>query len=247
MPKTAICLSGELRSIDKTFPLIEKNILSRFSDYDIFYFTWTDDPDLDKLRVLIKTGRVKDLDLKARMSFNEDEYFPKKPLKTNYQNIIRQLYCLKQVNDLKSQYEDENNFKYDIVVRIRPDLLLLNDSSLPENFEQSDFNYLHLLNHDNWHGYCDRFYVSNSPNMDILSNRINDVRYYSESGGSQQYEAFLKFISVWHDIDIKRINTLKTCLLRTNGVTEGEIVAVERGEIEIRPDGIYHLLDENYI
>lgn len=247
MPKTAICFSGELRSIDVTLPLLEKNVFSRFSDYDIFCFTWTDDPDIAKIQHLIRTGKVKDIELQPRKSFDVDKFFPKKPIKTNYETIIRQLYCVKRANSIKTTYAIDNKINYDIVVRVRPDLLVLNDTFLPEDFEKRDFNYIHLLDHDNWHGSCDRFYVSNNKNMDIISTRMDYLNYYSRSGGSQQHEAFLKFTTVWCEIEEKRIEGLKTCLLRTDGTKEGEIISVEKGEIEMREDGIYHLITQAYI
>lgn len=247
MPKTAICFSGELRSIDKTFPILESNILSKFSDYDIFYFTWADDPDIDKLKYLIKTNRIKDIEIKSRETFDEDFFFPKKPLKTNFQSIIRQLYCLKKVNDLKCQYELEHDFKYDIVVRIRPDLNLLDDTKLSEDFEKKDFSKLYLLDHDNWHGFSDRFYVSNSSNMDILSNRIEVLQKYSDMGGSQQYEAFLQYVTIDNDIEVERIEGLKTCLQRNDGSQAGELISIKNGEIEWRDGGIFHISSGNFI
>lgn len=251
MPKTAICFSGELRSIEKTLPLIQEKVLSKFSDYDIFYFTWTDDPQIDKLKYLIKTNKIKDIELKPRPHFTEDVYFPKKPLKTNYQNIIRQLYCVKEVNDLKCRYENENHFKYDIVVRIRPDLKIT-EGELPSNFELGPFDRLYTLDHDNWHGTCDRFYISNSPIMDIVSNRIEGLRSYSELGGSQQYEGFLHYILALNEIPTEQLS-LKTRLLRPDGSEAGELVSIERGELvwkeepELKEFRLFHIEDNSFI
>ena len=50
--KTAICLSGELRSIDKCIDGWKEKILPKLGDYDLFYFAWDDDPDKSKLKYL---------------------------------------------------------------------------------------------------------------------------------------------------------------------------------------------------
>ena len=43
--KTAICLSGELRSIDKCIDGWKEKMLPKLGECDLFYFAWDDDPD----------------------------------------------------------------------------------------------------------------------------------------------------------------------------------------------------------
>lgn len=249
MPKTAICFSGEIRSLKDTFESIKKNILSKFSDYDIFYFGWKDDPNIDDIKILLETGRVKTILLEERLTFVENHYFPEnRPSWINYQAALRQFYCLQRVNDLKCNTEKSEEFIYDIVVRIRPDLLILNDTSLPYNFETNDFCKIYTLNHDKWHGTCDRFYASNSKNMDILSNRINFIKYFTNLGFlTHLYEAFFKFVIVYNEISEEIIETLETCLLRTDGTQSGEIISVKKGEIRMDGDRIFHILQNCYV
>lgn len=240
--RTAICFSGELRSLDKTFHLLEKNILSKFSNYDIFIFTWADDPDLDKGYIFTETEH-----------FNIFQQEPRKDLNIDLinehatQGMFRQLYCLQQCNKLKQQFEEANNFKYDIVVRVRPDLLLLDDSGLPDNIEEYDFSKLWTLNHDDWHGYCDRFYITNSKNMDLIANGYDLLPYYIRIGGNSFYERFLMFLVNYHGIEVETLDCLKTCLLRVNGERVGELIHIEQGIIERREDGIWHRALDSYI
>lgn len=247
--RTAICFGGELRTIEQTLPLIQERILSHFSNYDIFFFTWTDDPNLKSIKYLLKTNKVVDFDWEPRKSFDIKTMFPNKPLDIQWQCIPRQLYCIKKVNDIKSQYEKDNNFKYDMVVRIRPDLLVIHDSWLDENIETLDMkNNIYMLDHDKWHGCCDRFFISSSENMDFISNGINDLTHYSEIGGRNYGEGFLQFLINYHlDISITELS-LKTCLLRNNGVREGELIHIEQGTIERHEDGkIWHKIQGSYI
>jgi len=240
MTKTAICISGELRSIDTCFPKLQTNVLDTLADYDIYYFGWTDDPNIDKLSILEKHPNIKDIAIESRKKFNIDYYYPIKQPNIQYLNILRQFYCLQAVNNLKNSH----NISYDINIRVRPDLYIRN--KLQEDLYECDMNKLWLLDHDNWHGYSDRLYISNTPIMDIVSNRIDNIREYNLLGAIAEYEGFLQFVCNCHDVEVDRLS-LKTHLLRTNGDTEGELVALERGEIELRPRGIYHIAQNAYI
>jgi len=240
--RTAICFSGEMRSLDKTYPLLERNILSKFTNYDIFIFTWQDDPDLDKMNILIDNKNVKAFHTETRQSFHTELVNGNAT-----QAMFRQLYCVQQCNRLKQKYEESGGYKYDTVVRIRPDLLLLDDTSLPNNIESYDFSKLWVMDHDNWHGYCDRLYISNSKNIDIISNGFEQLPYYIKTGATSFYEAFLMFIVHCNDIKIETLNSLKTCLLRTNGDKEGELIHVQQGTVIKKPEGIWHTKLSCYI
>ena len=153
------------------------------------------------------------------------------------------------MNDLKSKYEKDNNFKYDIVIRLRPDLLVIQDSWLDENIETLDMkNNIYMLDHDNWHGCCDRFYISSSDNMDNISNGIEYLRDYSIIGGRNYGEGFLQFMINFHtSMKINELQ-LKTCLLRTTGEKEGELIHIENGIIERQENGkIWHKINGCYI
>ena len=133
---------------------------------------------------------------------------------------------------MKKDWEKENNFKYDIVARIRPDLLILEDTMLPDDVESWDMTKVHTMNHDEWHGYCDRFHFSMSENDDIISDSINSLRYYSSIGGRGYGEAFLQFVIHLHGLEVERFSHLKTCLLRKDGTKDGEFILIEKGVVK---------------
>lgn len=238
--RTAFCFSGELRTLDRTIKLIETNVFSKFSDYDIFCFTWEDDPDIDKIEYLKNTGRLIKFKTEPRKTFDEDIIFPKKVMPIVYQGIPRQLYGVQQSNILKYEHEINENFTYDIVVRIRPDLLILNESELEDDIEQYDLAKIYTLSHDEWHGVCDRFYISNSKNANLLSNNIDYLPYYSTIGGKGYGEEYLLFMINFHGLEYKKLSSLQTCLLRKDGSKEGEIIHHNEGTIIRLPEGIWH-------
>ena len=235
--KTAICFSGELRSIDQNISLFEERIFSRFSDYDIFYFTWSDDPDITKLSIIENLPNTKEVKIEERLTFDLNYFAPNLGFTT--QASIRQLYCLMKTNDIRQQYSNNNNINYDIVVHIRPDLRILNNTYLDTDIENYDMNFLYKLDHDNWRGYSDRFYISNENNMNIITGRLNNYRNYSLIGGIKPYEEFLKYIIDINDIETKNLS-LKTCLLRTSGQLLGEEISLINGDLVKIDNRLYH-------
>ena len=116
--------------------------------------------------------------------------------------MLRQLYCLQQSNILKSKYEEQNNFKYDCVIRMRPDILPEPEAIFPE-LSQLDLNKLHVFKHDAWFGYNDRVYFSNSANMDILQERLSILNNYFNNGGLFHYETFFAATANKYKIDLQ--------------------------------------------
>jgi hypothetical protein len=151
----------------------------------------------------------------------------KKISQNNFQSILKQYYCLKRVNDLKCQWEDKYNFKYDLVIRLRPDLLFLTKDQL--YVDEINTKCFYTLDHDHWGGYSDRLYMSNSQNMDIISNRLELQKRYSDLGGIGQYERFLQYIVDINGIEMREIPKLQTCLLRTNDICKGELIKKMNG------------------
>lgn len=204
---------------------MKEKLMNRFSDYDIFYHTWSDDPDLSKIHYFEKDSHIKNILIENRITLPErDVYEKNKRPEVFVQGLLRQLYCLKTCNNLKKQYEEENNFKYDIVIRMRPDVLLINNTSLEKSAESWDMkNYLYTTNHDNYYGYNDRFYFSNSENMDFLSTRLDLLDYYMNLGGIFHYETFFKFCVKYIDLDVGHSN-MQFALLRNNGSMSSELI-----------------------
>lgn len=224
--KTAICLSGELRSIRKTFPRIKRDILDQLESYDVFYHTWVDDPDIRDLNVLIQDGNLRDILIEPRITFDEKNYNLRKRSEVFIQGFLRQLYCLKKCNMLKKQYEAEHDFIYDAVIRVRPDIYPILDSKLEKIDVGKIQDAVYVPTHDHWHGYNDRLYYSSSPNMDIISSRFDKVDDYFNKGGIIHYETFLKYIVDTNSLKVLD-SDLKFVLLRNNGEKNGELVEPE--------------------
>ena len=111
---------------------------------------------------------------------------------------INQFYNGEECNKLKIQYENEHNFKYDIVFRIRPDLFLAwAKQHIPKNDDDWDF----FLKQGGYRlrGRDNQIHVSY---MDVLQGqlRVGDNYYY---GTSKAMDTFFK------DITKNSLNYLK--------------------------------------
>lgn len=170
--KVALCYSGFLRNIEKTFP----NILTNFiKDYDVDFFvhTWQVDEYVEEIEYIrtkicpklmliekqkkfernpytfINCETTEEQYLKDLKSSGENKKFFQVPSeKTNFQfhkdlevvkftyyssfpyNFLSQFYSFYKAIELKKIYEQNNNFKYDCVVRIRPDVYLYDNINL---------------------------------------------------------------------------------------------------------------------
>lgn len=105
--KVAICISGQLRTGIKA-KICFDNFFNGL-DADIFYHSW----DLDQYII----DNVNDLYKPKR--FLVEDSFPSGSMGS----FGSMLYSITQANELKKQYEIDNNFRYDLVIKTRFDLV----------------------------------------------------------------------------------------------------------------------------
>jgi len=194
--KIAVCLSGELRFFDH--PLVMEGFKKFVSIHnpDIFISTW-DHIGVSMNHKYVEPNQKKNID-KNIIERIEQVYLSIKSLKIeNYNqwfdsldendkkmiyfgefnpltvNSYAQIYKIYDSINLKSEYERKNNFKYDIVIRLRADNLFVNHfdlSILPKSIYNINFG--------------GAFY----------SNRIYDILFYGDSDSMDKIsQAFVNF------------------------------------------------------
>jgi len=198
--KIAMCISGYLRTFEECYPSIKKNILDG-NDIDIFIHTynkignssgWRDPIDLsedinmDFLETIpnIKVMVTQDWD-NIRYQF---EKFRSLASDVSNINVIATIfYKIYMCNELRKQYEFENDIKYDLIIRMRGDQVFEKKINLdfPEHkilinfYPWGDEDYVHHFvgddcdkpgcrNETEW--INDRFAVGLPENIDYLSN-----------------------------------------------------------------------------
>jgi hypothetical protein len=138
--RIAICLAGYLRTFEQCWPSILKNVIQDH-DFDIFIHTYnklgngqhgwrfpisqTEPINTNFLLSLpnLRTLEIEDWnDIKYKfenfLSMEEGSAI----LPENVNSMVASFYKVYKCNELKKQYEKENNFVYDVVIRMRPDI-----------------------------------------------------------------------------------------------------------------------------
>jgi len=141
---------------------------------------------------------------------------------TNVNNLWKMLYSLQKVNELKQNYEIDNRFKYDLVIRTRPDLMLHSNVDL-QVIKDSINLYPNIISMpDNTRcGYgthsSDLMAITSSDNMNIYCDLYNAAKAYNDSGVMFHPETLLSHHLMQHNfnfseqfgykIDIRRLGT----------------------------------------
>lgn len=195
--KIAICISGLMRTFEETFPSFQKHFLKMNGNVDIFIHTWN-----------TNTINVEKLYHPVKMKIENDIVFPVHPLmhtknihnKRNPQNILSMYYKIDKCNQLKCEYEIENNFKYDCVVRFRSDILLEENFTINEN----NLDRISIPKYADYFGINDQIAYSNSENMNIYSSAFNNLNQYIDDVNMLDPELFLKHHIMTEGLKIKR-------------------------------------------
>jgi hypothetical protein len=190
--RTAVCVSGQCRSLDRTYANIYEYILSRIGGYDLFVYT-CDDSDARHAALLHPTV------LKVVPDSRIDEtgcdqgmiYFAPGHLRANkhpVQNYLQQLYALKQVHEMRLEYERSSGIRYDWVIRLRPDSWFIR-ASIDLHTLHNDLVYVPRWGGFGWPrgsgtGINDRFAIGAPAAMEAYFNQFDHIREYAPTAKS---------------------------------------------------------------
>tara|TARA_R110002050_G_scaffold5805_2_gene24994 strand:+ start:210 stop:860 length:651 start_codon:yes stop_codon:yes gene_type:complete len=165
--KIAVCFSGQIRSFNLVKDSI-KNFLLYDPNVDVFCHTYYK-YDNSKFENFYNPACTVDYGDFGDINLNEliDLYkpisfkFEAPSYEENAKSMFNSIY---ESNELKKQYEEANDFKYDLVVRCRYDLLF----NAHTNYVIDD--NIHVINRPGGRGGINDWYAyGNSQNMDIYS------------------------------------------------------------------------------
>ena len=108
-------------------------------------------------------------------------------------NMIHSMwYSIHKSNLLKIEYEKENHFEYDVVVRCRFDSIFHSPIKF-ENYDLNKINVSHCAGTEDFPQVRDWFAFSNSKNMDQYAYLINDLKLLNDqvSNTERANEIFL--------------------------------------------------------
>ncbi len=164
-PKVAVQFYGHLRTFEKTYKSLYNNLFNLY-DCDVFIHTW------DELQHRTKTWYNQgDSFVKVSQKHKDkiQKYYKPKSLLVETQKIPEEDEILKshilpstvmsktgikylfysqyKVNELRKQFEQKNNIKYDCVIVIRPDVELINPLNIYDFVSQ--YNFVNSIQNQN--------------------------------------------------------------------------------------------------
>jgi len=192
--RTALCLSGQMRTYKKCFPSLKKYILDPFKP-DIFIHTWDEIGGC----TIEETKNVEKIDEKDIKKFYNpkkiviekfyDQYYAKKndiatpevvlKYAPRFKPAIPLFYKIYKCNQLKREYEQKNQFIYDMVIRLRPDIMIYD--WIPDRvLENLDVLWVPWKNERGQWLVKDTFVISNSEIIDKYSQVWEHLKRYWE-------------------------------------------------------------------
>lgn len=226
--KTAICFSGHLRTFFEVFHSVKDNIIDPLNA-DVFIHTWEvigsptnkTQADNDLRSTLCDQQKVIDLAQPKKIAFESDKILEsfikdsddiilpeeqRKFVMTHIGYHVSMFYGIYQSNQLKCKYEIENNFKYDRVIRIRPDLFW--ETKLVHSmFPNNDILYIPEIAQFCDEGMNDQVCIGSSSNMDIYSGIYHDIiSYYRNNVTTARPEALFKYHINKHQITTQALD-----------------------------------------
>lgn len=203
--KNALLICGQLRTFYDVWPNMKKNVVDKLN-CDVFIHTWKNtgfgrranhlnieesEVNIDDLYKLTNAKKIVVEDFKEEYQDKIGEIVMSEELKKlepiHYKNNLALFYTLFKANELKKQYETENMFLYDNVIKTRPDIDF--KTEIPNDV----FNYTKeclmqwsfRINTQNQ--VCDKLVVSNSKIIDYYSSVFTELNnYYQDLGNNKR-------------------------------------------------------------
>lgn len=245
--KIALCMSGHMRTWEKCYDNLKKNILSKY-EVDIFISTWNvidyqGNIDDENIVNLDDISKIYGSSLKECEIENYQEVLPF--LSEHASNITANIGVgcqpIRCISMFYKNYKSINmirNLDYDIVIKTRPDLVYFGDivlediNSINIPIEQpinngkiynDDIDYYIGSIIDTFGGYPDSMIYSNKENMLNFSNLYNEYYNYWLSGHTLHPELLLKFHLDKVKSDVKRTK-FGVEILRKNKKKDGSFI-----------------------
>lgn len=195
--KVAILLPGMLRNFEVVYPYFKKYVIDPLNP-DIFFYGYPNKKGLEYCESKIielwnpkkYTIREYTTELRKEICPYENELYMGRNTSATSEKAshtwMSGIYCVKNANALKQQYEQENNFLYDVVIKSRTDWFYYREHS-KEELERAERG--ELLIPEAWDfksvneiGASDVSAVSDSKNIDAYSSLYDNIEKYFREG-----------------------------------------------------------------
>lgn len=201
--KTAIIIPGRLDTFEDVFPSFKEYVLDVFQP-DIFFAGYPNIKGLEYCeQKLIELWNPKKYilrryteEVRREIHPNDSRFLERKRSETNPHTWLSGMYNVKLANSLKESYEQENNFTYDICIKVRTDCIWHTHITLEElELAKQDKNILipAAWNFSEIHplGTSDVAALCNSKTMNKYAAFMDYVDYYYDQGNQFHPESML--------------------------------------------------------
>jgi hypothetical protein len=183
--RVALLLSGQLRNGQELLLNLYESIIKKYSA-DIF-IAYNYDVDVEaNIDTFNKLYNPKEISFNKYPQFNFN--WSNKAPETDAQSVFKQWYGIYQAERLKANYEQENGFTYDAVIRARFDLEYENELEI--NFD-NDIWIPIGWNHRG--GINDTFAYGNAVSMYYYAQLYPNLQQYLNEGALLHPEFLLKY------------------------------------------------------
>jgi len=209
--KVAFCFSGQARTLDLCYPYIKKNLFDPLGkvgkDFDVFCCV-EDDEDAKKVALLKPTKTLK------ITSQNLDEEY-QDILKLNYKKLfsrgnmrkeLNQLNKIYLANNLRREYQKENNISYDWVLRTRFDIFPI--KQIEYHKLNKKYLYMPRTKAMKFPNHNDVMAIGSEKNLDIYSNLFKNFRSIFKTYFSNNFKISLKISFFFEKIYISLLKNL---------------------------------------
>jgi hypothetical protein len=205
--KIAVCFSGQIRSGIENYANIKEFFGKLYSECDFFIHTW----NFCEYKTYNASNIAKKPIIEPEEKFNEIKklYSPKKMIvdikHAGYEiaekyGIQPLWYSFWKSIELKKQYEIENNFKYDYVIKLRPDLVL-NYHTYDDLIQEINTTFDNEFKIIGWDGFdvpkniqlsTDVSFISKSNEMNIAADYFWSLMKYYDNNNYTNLPSYLK-------------------------------------------------------
>lgn len=174
--KVAVCLSGLPRFFKTGYRFHKKHLFDKYQP-DVFIHTWYNESPAEHDDVIDLYKPKKHLIQKDKEIVLPREYSRGTSERYPAYNMFSLFKSIHESNNLRFEYENENDIDYDWVFRLRFDYALNREFDL-ETMDNSKFHFSQELEDRGM--VCDQFAFSSPRNMDLYSCVFENLdRYYS--------------------------------------------------------------------
>lgn len=232
--KTALCISGHLRTFESNYKSVKDNILDKM-DCDVFIHTWDTlglsyrftDSNLYTAETKKMVDTIYQLYTPKKLVIEKSKPFHVTPIMhkqlldhRDIPGILSMYYKIEECNKIKKEYEDEHNFKYDCVVRFRGDLWV--EQPIPV-YDNINLNHVFLPIYGNFSGACDQFAYGSSEVMDKYASLYSNIEKYLHAGAPMHPERILLFHLETLNLPIAKVS-FKYVIRRANGLVQDNML-----------------------